>query len=555
MEYLYETHLHTCQASACGKSTGAEHVRYYHSIGFKGIFITDHFFGGNSCIPRNLPWKERIRRYRAGFDDAWNEGQKCGLDVFFGWEETFQGDDYLVYGLSPEWMEEHPEMERWTHREQFEAVRAAGGCVVQAHPYRCRDYIHIITLNKDYVDAVEVANAGNRAIEDAMAIRYAEKYGLYQTCGSDNHHSRDGLLENGRIFGMALNRRLTGAADYARVIREREPVRLNVPADRFKMTDDMIPLRAFWIDAGEQRTPVDQGGSEAFAGMLRALASGYESIYDVDALTGRYVRFGERGRFNELLIEKSGDDFFTDMQNSIEKMVHEEDRSRVLQAMKKETILSQISSGKPLSVTCRMLKDEGYSYFNITAARDDTRSGLRLVVGVCNLGAQIDHARELAIARERVYRDALTGVKSKHAYVEAEEALDRQLAAGTAGAFAIVMCDINNLKRVNDTMGHAAGDVVIRKASALICETFKHSPVYRYGGDEFVVILRGQDYENRQLLIETLKKQSGEQKQEPYAQVACGAAVYDPENDRAAADVFNRADSAMYENKKKLKKG
>lgn len=60
MGFLYETHLHTCLASACGISTGKEHVRYYKDLGFTGIMMTDHFFGGNTRIPKDRPWEERI---------------------------------------------------------------------------------------------------------------------------------------------------------------------------------------------------------------------------------------------------------------------------------------------------------------------------------------------------------------------------------------------------------------------------------------------------------------------------------------------------------------
>ena len=259
MGYLYETHLHTSQASACGRSSGAEHVRYYQSLGYTGIFVTDHFFGGNTCVPRDLPWEERIDLFCRGYEDAWNEGQKCGLDVFFAWEETFAGDDYLIYGLPPEWMKEHPEMEHWTYGAQYEAVHAAGGCVVQAHPYRCRGYIKFITLNTDYVDAVEVANAGNRAIEDAAAIRYARSHGLYMTCGSDNHLSVPGAMEEGRLFAMELDRRLTSAADYARYILDREPAVLRVPEERFLLTDEEIPLKCYTTDGDNNRTELKEG--------------------------------------------------------------------------------------------------------------------------------------------------------------------------------------------------------------------------------------------------------------------------------------------------------
>jgi histidinol phosphatase-like PHP family hydrolase len=77
--YLYETHMHTCQGSACGTSTGAEHARFYKQQGYQGIFITDHFFGGNTAAPRTGKWKDRIDHYCSGFEDAWNEGQKIGL--------------------------------------------------------------------------------------------------------------------------------------------------------------------------------------------------------------------------------------------------------------------------------------------------------------------------------------------------------------------------------------------------------------------------------------------------------------------------------------------
>ena len=270
--FLYETHLHTRLSSGCGRSSGAEHVRYYHSLGFTGIFITDHFFGGNCAVPRDLPWEERIDLFRAGFDDAWNEGQKCGLDVFFAWEETFEGDDYLIYGLSPEWLKKHPQAGHWTHRQQYEAVHAAGGCVVQAHPFRCRDYIHMITLNREFVDAVEVGNAGNHQIEDAAAKRYAERFGLFETCGSDNHHSREGIWEDNRIFALEVSSRIESAADFAARILRREPMKLKVPEGRFELPpeeeafppgeavlgrEDQIPLRSYWIDGKENRTFTD----------------------------------------------------------------------------------------------------------------------------------------------------------------------------------------------------------------------------------------------------------------------------------------------------------
>ena len=139
MPFLYDTHIHTSQASKCGGSTGAEHARAYKELGFQGIIITDHFFGGNTAVPRDLPWKERVDIFCSGYEDALIEGQKIGLDVFFGWEQNFMHDEYLIYGLDKRWLLDHPEMEHWTRAQQLSEVHKYGGCVVQAHPFRDRN--------------------------------------------------------------------------------------------------------------------------------------------------------------------------------------------------------------------------------------------------------------------------------------------------------------------------------------------------------------------------------------------------------------------------------
>ena len=176
MSFLYETHLHTCQGSACGTSTGKEHARYYKEIGYQGIIVTDHFFGGNTAVPRDLPWKERAEWFCSGYEDALAEGQKIGLDVFFGWEQNFNGDEYLVYGLDKAWLLAHPEMEHWNRRQQLEGVHAAGGCVVQAHPFRMRSYMTHIGLGLRFCDGIEAANGGNDTISAVTAMGYDAYY-------------------------------------------------------------------------------------------------------------------------------------------------------------------------------------------------------------------------------------------------------------------------------------------------------------------------------------------------------------------------------------------
>ncbi len=150
-------------------------------------------------------------------------------------------------------------------------------------------------------------------------------------------------------------------------------------------------------------------------------------------------------------------------------------------------------------------------------------------------------------------RDALTGVKSKHAYDEAVFAINSLIGAGENVPFAVAVCDVNGLKQVNDTKGHQAGDKLILDATRIICETFKHSPVFRIGGDEFVAILKGSDYENRNQLISNMAESNKVRADNGEVTVACGSSDWNADARESYEDVFARADEEMYRNKDKLK--
>ena len=149
------------------------------------------------------------------------------------------------------------------------------------------------------------------------------------------------------------------------------------------------------------------------------------------------------------------------------------------------------------------------------------------------------------------FLDGLTGVKNKNAHRETVRRLDKEISEGTA-KFAIVMLDVNNLKMINDNLGHDGGDKVIIGSCYTLCKAFSHSPVYRIGGDEFVAIIEGEDYENRQEIFDKLVKKEIDVKHEKY-DYAVGMATFDPASDKCFKDVFNRADEEMYLNKKASK--
>lgn len=165
----------------------------------------------------------------------------------------------------------------------------------------------------------------------------------------------------------------------------------------------------------------------------------------------------------------------------------------------------------------------------------------------------IEHGREIENANRRALIDALTGVKNKLAYLESLHDLEAQTNEHSYEGYGVVVFDLNGLKEVNDTSGHDAGDEYIKSACKLICENYSHSPVYRIGGDEFVVILKGSDFEKRDVLKEQFDEMIDENRRNGSVVISSGMAVFDPNLDESYTEVFIRADKKMYERKMALK--
>lgn len=207
MLYKYETHLHTSESSRCAKNTGAEMAIAAKKAGYAGIIVTDHNWGGNTAISRKLPWEDYINQFVLGYENAKKVGDEIGLSVFYGWEAGYNGTEFLIYGLDKNWMLNHPEIRAASVEEQYELVKAGGGIVVHAHPFREESYIPEIRLFPDYVDGVEVINAThsnskskahNDPAFNKRAITYARENKKFMTAGSDIHWTD--LFDGGMIF-------------------------------------------------------------------------------------------------------------------------------------------------------------------------------------------------------------------------------------------------------------------------------------------------------------------------------------------------------------------
>ena len=157
--------------------------------------------------------------------------------------------------------------------------------------------------------------------------------------------------------------------------------------------------------------------------------------------------------------------------------------------------------------------------------------------------------------------DSLTHVKNHLAYDNKAKEIDKQTRILKNAEYGIVMFDINDLKKINDELGHDIGDEYILNSCKEICNAYKHSPVYRIGGDEFVAVIQGEDYENREEILEKFRQKMKEIKEkddlppEEKVSVASGISIYDPDAEESFKDVFRRADGYMYINKSEMKKG
>ena len=156
------------------------------------------------------------------------------------------------------------------------------------------------------------------------------------------------------------------------------------------------------------------------------------------------------------------------------------------------------------------------------------------------------------------YTDNLTGAGNKAAYEKQVAHMDWDILTGETN-FAIVMVDLNYLKRINDNFGHDRGNLYIKNLYAVLRQVFQGDKIFRIGGDEFVVILR--DIEKVHDLVKTVKQKmelsTKNSSLEPWDRVsaAVGICVYDPAKHHETNDVFKEADRDMYRDKKRMHAG
>jgi diguanylate cyclase (GGDEF)-like protein len=277
---------------------------------------------------------------------------------------------------------------------------------------------------------------------------------------------------------------------------------------------------------------------------INALTRGYICIYTVDPVTTHFVEYSATKDYDGLGLAKEGDDFFGVSRRESVRHVHPEDVVKFQTMLTRDRVLEQIEKSGSFAMQYRMFLDGEPAYVMLNAGLIEEQDGPQLIIGINNIDDQVrreqEYERKLAAARSRANLDTLTGVKNRMAYDNMSQSLSRQIEHGQTVRYAIALCRVVGLQEVNETQGHEAGDQLIRSACAVICNIFKHSPVFRVAGDQFAAVAQGHDYEHAEELVEELEELNRSSRQNGGPVISCGMAKYDGTG--SVASVFERAD-------------
>ena len=345
-----------------------------------------------------------------------------------------------------------------------------------------------------------------------------------------------------------------------RLMIDGKPNYVNLKATSIEGDDKHIVIGINNVDAlvrGREAIRHAQEEKQAYA-RLSALNSNLIVLYFINPEDGSYTEYDATENYTELGIAKQGDDFFGSTYEHSFNTVHPDDLKLFQSLMTKENILNTIEKDGIFAFDYRHLNEGLPTYVQLKAAKVIENGKPILIVGILDEDAQVkreqEYAYDLSVARKMAMVDSLTGVKNKHAYVKWEKDINAKIETGEQEPFAVIVCDINNMKEVNDRYGHKEGDACIRRMCAKICKTYSHSPVFRYGGDEFVVIIQGDDYQNRFELLDVINKLPEDISTIKVGDTfSVGMAEYDKSKHFSLLTVFELADKAMYERKQYMK--
>ena len=445
-------------------------------------------------------------------------------------------------------------------RERAAYARARTSSVTYAHIAQAlsRDYVSIYYVDMETDSFIEYSS--HNANDDLSLERTSEDF-----FGASRSEAQKKIYPEdlARFLAAFTKERITDALERFgvftltyRLMVDGAPAYVNLKASRMKGDERHVVIGVSSVDAQmKHQEALERVKEERITyARISALSGDYIAIYTVDPVTTHYIEYSATDDYAELGLTREGDDFFGRSRADVTRILYFEDLDMFLSTFTRENVMDAIARKGLFTLNYRLMIDGKPTYVSLKAGMIEEKDGPQLIVGVVNIDEQIrrdqEYARNLSLARSKANFDALTGVKNKHAYVDVEARLNQEIEEGKALRFALVLCDVNGLKQVNDTLGHQAGDRYLQKARTIICHIFQNSSVFRVGGDEFAVLIQGQDYDNVDAQVAALGDLNRRNAAIGDVVIACGMAKY--EGDHSVAAVFERADRKMYENKRRL---
>lgn len=216
MEYKYEMHCHTSPGSFCAKASVEDNLRYYKSLGYDGVFITNHFYNGDKVLDVDITYPKNVERYFIDYKNALALSKEIGIKVFLGIEFTHDFTDFLVYGLTEEFLFAHPEIGKMPIKERLTLFKENGALIIQAHPFRQSEWIPYIRVLPKYIEGIEVINTSISEDENDMANVFADKFHFLKSAGSDNHAGKG----RSNLAGLKFSEPLESEQDFIKKFRE-----------------------------------------------------------------------------------------------------------------------------------------------------------------------------------------------------------------------------------------------------------------------------------------------------------------------------------------------
>ncbi len=170
----------------------------------------------------------------------------------------------------------------------------------------------------------------------------------------------------------------------------------------------------------------------------------------------------------------------------------------------------------------------------------------------------IERQRMMDVMRTLSLVDELTDLYNRRGFLTiAEHHL--KLSRRTKKGLLVFYADVDNFKRINNTLGHHQGDLVLIEIANVLKETFREADlISRIGGDEFVVLAMEVQKDSTEILLDRLqdklKSRNAEGKRCCKLSMSVGVAYYDPERPRSIDELLQQADELMYEHKRSKQK-